>query len=302
MKRSRNLKYFGRIAVLVLAVWPPLTLVFAQDEPPGAGNAASQSMGPPESPAVAPRPSLAGEAVIRRFRLEASGFDNMVSNGFGNWRGGGLSLSWTPSGRVALFGTILSQSRPGETEQLSELRTVVNWSKWFYTDMAVSGGGPEDPAAFFPRFRYDVAANLKVPLLPGLIFTGGLTRLYFGAPNNLRIRRGGVIYYWRRFVFQSNAYFNNARPGNRKSTSANGAVQYGQEGHYWVGLGAGGGRQAWQTLTLTPQAVEFTGTNASVFLRKWLAPSYGVAFSYNYTLIRTAYRINGLEMKFFLDF
>jgi YaiO family outer membrane protein len=245
---------------------------------------------------------ISPEPLARHFRVEALSFDSTVSNGFGRWWGGGLDLSWTPSERIALSGGVVSQNRPGETEHLTSVRTVVNWSKWFYTDMGLSGGGRDDPTAFFPRFRYDLGANVKVPQLPGLIFTGGLTRLYFGAPTNLRIRRAGAIYYWRRFVFQGNAYFNNARPGNHKSKSVNGAMQYGQEGHYWAGIGVGGGSQAWQTLTLTPQSVEFTGYNASAFLRKWLSPSYGVAFAYNYTLLHTAYRINGVEAKFFLDF
>ena len=64
----------------------------------------------------------------------------------------------------------------------------------------------------------------------------------------------------------------------------------------------GGGREAWQTLALTPQDVEFKSYSASVFLRKWLAPNYGIHVSYDYAVKRAAYRINGLEMKFFVDF
>ncbi len=249
-----------------------------------------------------PAAPSASYETAHHYRLEASSFDNMVSNGFGQWWGGGVNLSWQPSHRLMTSGGIVWQRRPGETEQFGGWRTLVNWSKWFYTDVTVSGGGPQDPAAFFPRFRYDLTANLKVPWMPQLILTGGLTRLYFGAPNNGSIRRAGAIYYWRHFVFQGNLNFNDAQPGNHKSKSADGAVQYGQEGRYWVGLGAGRGREAWQTLALTPQDVEFESYSSSVFLRKWLARSYGVAFSYNYALKHTAYRIHGLEMKFFWDF
>ena len=102
--------------------------------------------------------------------------------------------------------------------------------------------------------------------------------------------------------FQGSLNFNNVRPGNRKSKSVSGAVQYGREGSYWAGLAAGGGREAWQTLALTPQEVEFSSYSYSVFLRKWLNPSYGFAAAYSYSLKRTTYQTNGLEMKFFLDF
>ena len=250
---------------------------------------------------AAEAPELSG-VKIRRFRLEATGFDNIVSDDFGHWAGAGLGLSYRQSDRLTVSGEVISQRRPGETERLFVFGALTNWSKWFYTNLQLSGGGPDNPAAFFPRFRYDVTANLKVPALPGLILTGGLTRLYFGNPVNGRVSRAGAIYYWRDFVFQGSLHFNNVRPGNQKSKSVSGAVQHGREGSYWIGLYAGGGREAWQTLALTPQDVEFTSYSASVFLRKWLGPSYGIATAYSYSLKRTAYRINGLEMKFFIDF
>ncbi|MBI2816553.1 MAG: YaiO family outer membrane beta-barrel protein [Acidobacteria bacterium] len=237
----------------------------------------------------------------RHFRLEASGFDNIVSNGFGKWGGAGLSLTWQGSNRVLVSGAVISERRPAMIEHMGTLRTVINWSKWFYTDSSISGGGSDDPAGFFPRIRYDLTGNVKLPWVPGLVFTGGLTRLYFGSPIGGSIGRTGVIYYWRRFVMQANVNFNNAQPGDHTSKSANAAVQYGEEGRYWVGV-SGGGREAWQTLTLTPQDVEFTSYSASVFARKWLARNYGVAFSYDYILKRTAYRINGMGVKFFIDF
>ncbi len=251
--------------------------------------------------------SAAALEIARPFRLEVSSFDNNVSNGFGHWWGGGVDLRWQPNARVIASASFVSQRRPGangasDVEQLGGARAIVNWSKWFYTDTSVNGGGRDDPAAFFPRLRYDLTANFKLPMMPQLILTGGITQLYFGAPNSGSIGRAGAIYYWRRFVFQGNLNFNTAQPGGHRSKSANGAVQYGQEGRYWVGVASGGGREAWQTLALTPQDVEFQSYSASAFLRKWLAPSYGVAVSYGYTLKRTAYRINAVEAKFFWDF
>lgn len=306
MKRGHNAKWLATIAWLALSVSLSPSLVLAQA---GSPNSTLQiSGGIPEHSAASSGVPAAGappgtpDIIARRYRLETSVFDNIVNNGFGQWWGGGLSLSWQPSHRAAVFGSIFSQRRPGETEQLAGFRTLVNWSRWFYTDMELSGGGPDNPAAYFPKFRYDLTANVKLPWMPQLVLTGGLTRLYFGVPNDGRIVRAGAIYYWRRFVFQGNLNFNNARPGNHKSKSAAGAVQYGQEGRYWVGLGGGRGREAWQTLALTPQDVQFESYSGSVFFRKWLSRSYGVAFSYNYALKHTAYRINGVEIKFFWDF
>ena len=288
MRRCHCLQWF--LAMVAFTLWVPGA--FAQ-----SGSAVESGPGAEASR----KPELPG-AGVRRFRLEARGFDNIVSNDFGHWVGTGLNLSYQQSDRLAVSGGMISQWRPGETERLFAFGALVNWSEWFYTNLELSGGGPDNPAAFFPQLRYDATANLKIPSLPGLILTGGLTRLYFGSPVNGRVSRAGAIYYWRDFVFQGSLNFNNVRPGNRKSKSVSGAVQYGREGSYWAGLAAGGGREAWQTLALTPQEVEFSSYSYSVFLRKWLNPSYGIAAAYSYSLKRTAYQINGLEMKFFLDF
>ena len=295
--------YLGtqEIPLLVLAVSLFSSMAFSQTAQSLPNSQTEASSGAPGSPAVPPgtRPQ---EAAIRRYRLEFASFDNNVSNGLGHWWGGSLSLSGQPVKRLLVSGQAISQKRPGEVEQLFGMQTRILWADRFFTDLAFSGGGPDRPTAFFPRMRYDASVNLKIPGLPGFIFNGGLTRLYFGTPTNGRVRRGGIVYYWRRFVFQGNLFFNNIRPGNRKSKSVNGAVQYGQEGHYWIGLIGGGGREAWQTLALTPQDVEFTSYSSSLFLRKWLAPNYGVVASYAYSVKRAGYRIHGLEFKFFLDF
>lgn len=286
------------IFLLLLAVSQSAPLAFSQaaQSPPD-----SLTEGPSAVSGVPAAPPLPQEATIRRYRLEIGPYDNNVSNGFGHWWGGGLSLAgqWR---RLSISGQAISQSRPGEVAQLYGMQTRILWADQFFTDIAVSGGGPNDPAAFFPRVRYDATINVKIPGLTGFIFNGGLTRLYFGNPTNGRVRRGGIVYYWRRFVFQGNVFFNNVRPGNRKSKSGNGAVQYGQEGRYWIGLIGGGGREAWQTLALTPQDTEFTSYSGSVFLRKWLSPAYGIHASYGYMAKRGAYRIHSTEFRFFFDF
>ena len=236
-----------------------------------------------------------------RFHLELRSFENSVSNQFGHWAGGGLSLAYKWSDRLTTTGEIVGQRRPGETQRLLAVRTRIEWPGWLYTDLALSGGGADDPAAFFPRVRYDWTVNLKPPV-PGLILNGGFTKLYFGDPVRGEVIRAGAVYYWRRFVFQGTLFQNTSQPGNQKSKAGNGAVQYGQEGRYWLGVAGGGGREAWQSLALTPEDNEFTSYSSSIFLRKWLAPAYGIAMSYGYFVKRGAYRIHSLGFTFFLDF
>src|SRR3990172_13325995 len=153
--RLRNLEPI-RIILPLLAVSLSASPAFPQ---------ATQS--PPDSPTEAPSaisgapaaPPLPQEATIRHYRLEIGSYDNSVSNGFGHWWGGGLSLTGQ-SRRLSISGQAISQSRPGEVAELYRVQKRILWADQFFTDFAVSGGGPNDPAAFFPRLRYDASINV----------------------------------------------------------------------------------------------------------------------------------------------
>ena len=73
-----------------------------------------------------------------------------------------MHLSYRPSARWTAAGEVFWQNRPGESERLFGVGTLVHWSRWFSTELAVSGGGPDRPEAFFPQVRYDLTANLKL--------------------------------------------------------------------------------------------------------------------------------------------
>jgi YaiO family outer membrane protein len=261
---------------------------------------ASTSAAQVQTPGSQIPPSVPAEAPSFG-RFEISHYGNFVSNNLGQWYGGGLHLFLTPSPRVSLIGEAVYQRRPGEIEELGSFSATLGLTDWFYLNLGVSGGGPDDPAAFFPRIRYDVNGTIKTNV-PGLLLTGGWTRLYYGNPVSGRIARGGFVQYAGKVVFQGNVNFSNSRPGNHKSISGTGVVQYGQEGHYWVGLIAGGGNETWQTQGVFPADVEFDGYNISPFARTWFTPSFGMAATYTYFIKRAAYHYNGVEVRFFWQF
>lgn len=248
---------------------------------------------PPVPPPITPERFLG--------RLEVSQWGTSVSNDFGSWYGGGVHLFLDPTPQFSMVGEVFYEHRPSEIEQAGSLGTTIHLTPWFYTSLAVSGGGPDDPAAFLPRFRYDVNGTLATPI-PGFHLTGGWTRIYYGNPVGGRILRAGFLQYAGKVILQGNVNFNNNRPGNHKSVDGVGAIQVGEEGRYWVGLIAGGGREAWQTQGLFPINVEFDGFHISVFVRKWITRSFGVNLRYNHYTKRTAYHSNGGEIRFFWQF
>jgi YaiO family outer membrane protein len=254
------------------------------------------------APAAGP-PGPPGPPASRLFigRFEMSQWGTSVSNGFGNWYGGGVHLYLDPKPKLSLLGEVFYEHRPNETEAAGALGATVHLNKWFYVNLTASGGGPGDSAAFIPRFRYDLTGNLQTPL-PGFIITGGWTRLWYGNPVSGRIIRAGFIQYAGKVILQGTVNFNNTRPGNHKSVDGVGAIQIGQEGRYWVGGSGGAGTEAWQTLGLFPSNVQFDGYHLSFFTRKWLTRSFGVALQYNYLIKHTAYHSNGGEIRFFWQF
>jgi YaiO family outer membrane protein len=253
---------------------------------------------PPEQltqlpPPSAPRPFLG--------RIEVSQWGSSVSNGFGNWYGGGVHLFLDPIPRVSLLGEVFYEHRPNETEQAGVFGATIHLTRWFYTTLTISGGGPDDSAAFIPRYRYDINGTLATPI-HGFMLTGGWTRLQYGNPVSGRILRGGFIQYAGKVILQGTVNFNNTRPGNHKSVDGIGSIQIGREGHYWIGATGGGGTEAWQTIGLFPANVQFDGYNLSFFIRKWITRSFGVVFRYSYFIKHTAYHSNAGEFRFFWQF
>lgn len=275
-------------------------LASTNSERMAAADPVAAALAAPSPPQLAPVPPPATPGPFLG-RIEVSQWGSSVSNGFGDWYGGGVHLFLDPSPRLSLIGEAFYEHRPGESEQAGVFGATIHLTPWFYTALTVSGGGPDDFAAFIPRYRYDVNGTLATPI-PGFHLTGGWTRLQYGNPVSGRILRAGFLQYAGKVILQGTVNFNNVRPGNHKSVDGIGSIQVGEEGRYWVGVVAGGGREAWQTQGLFPFNVEFAGYNVSVFTRKWITRSFGVGFRYNYYIKRTAYNSNGGEIRFFWQF
>jgi YaiO family outer membrane protein len=280
-------------AQVVLASTNPARLAVSVTAEPAVSQRESTSQSGQQAVRTAVSPA-AGERPLGRF--EVGQWGTRVSNGFGTWYGGSVQLFLDPLPRLSLLGEGFYEHRPGETEQGGALAATIHLTPWFYTNLAVSGGGPDDFSAFIPRLRYDVSGALRTPM-PGLLLTGGWTRLEYGDPVSGRIVRAGFIQYAGKLILQGTVNFNNSRPGNRKSVDGVGSIQYGQEGRYWVGVVAGGGREAWQTQGLFPVNVEFDGYHVSAFTRKWITGSFGTAVRYNYYLKKAAYHSSGAEVQ-----
>ena len=84
MKRGHGKRSYCRGKLLAI-------FVFALSIPGASAQSGSAVESGPAAEAAVP-PGL--PKTVRRFHLEATGFDNVVSNDFGHWAGTGIGLSY----------------------------------------------------------------------------------------------------------------------------------------------------------------------------------------------------------------
>lgn len=235
------------------------------------------------------------------FRLELGGYGSHVTDPYGDWRGG-QALLWIRTNPIFIPEVFFdSQTRPGGTQQNYGFFSYLNWSKSFYTTQGFSTAPQNDAAAvFFPKRRYDVKANWKLPPNKNFVVGIGYTRFDLGAPGHGQIFNAGALWYHRKLVMEGNFFVNRSQPGDLYSASGAMSVQYGQEGKSWTGITVGGGHQLYQFAGQVPFNIRLNGYNVQAFYRKWLSRHVGVAITFDYqNLLETYRRIGGGSSLFF---
>jgi YaiO family outer membrane protein len=237
------------------------------------------------------------------FRLEVGGYGSHVNAGYGNWRGAQSTL-WIRANPVFIPAVFFdSQTRPTGTQQNYGFISYLNWSKSFYTVQGFSAAPQSGSAAvYFPKRRYDIKANWKLPPARNLVLGAGYTRFDLGVQGHGQFFNAGALWYHRKLVVEGNAYLNRSQPGDFYSASGTVAVQYGQEGKSWIGGTAGGGRQLYQYVAQVPINVRFNGYSLQAFYRKWLSRHVGIAVTFDYQDLKGAYRRVGGASNLFFEF
>jgi len=253
-----------------------------------------------------PPPPAPGEPAyeVQPFRLELGGYENYVDNGYGNWRGADAQL-WYRGNQFFIPAFFFeSQTQPTGTQQNYAFFSYLNWTKSFYTTQGFSAapqyGG--NAAIFFPKRRYDIKANWKLPPSRNLILGVGFTDFDLGAPGHGQIFDLGGLWYHRKLVVQADLYVNRSQPGALYSSSGILAVQYGQEGKYWFGGTASGGHELYRLVGETPFDVKFNGYSFQMFYRKWVTRHAGIVTTLSYEdKLGEFQRVGGI-LNLFFDF
>jgi YaiO family outer membrane protein len=252
-----------------------------------------------ETPATFERPGYESPLPVL---LETGTYHSAVSNGNGYWRGVDATLWIRSNPRFTPVFQFNSQSRPGVTQQSFGFFSFANWHRDFYTTQGFSYAPQTRGVSLFPSQRYDVKAFYKAPFNRQLVLAGGYSRYSFGAPVSGDIYNAGFIYYRRKMMVEGNYFLNRNQPVDKLASSGSVAVQYGQEGRYWVGAVLGGGKEIYNYIATSPMEVNLNSVSTQIFLRKWLSRHYGYYIAFEHQNKFGAFKRTGVTGRMFFEF
>jgi YaiO family outer membrane protein len=263
----------------------------------GASRAIAQGGSDP------PRPNAQTEPGMQATRIEFGGYQHWVNQGLGDWRGLNAELWLGRKSRFVSGFTFDSQTRPTGTQQNYAYTSFMHWTPSFYTSQSVSGA-PQGSAIsiYFPKIRYDVRANWKLPPEKRVILGAGFTHFDFGGPVEGEIYNLGSIYYRGKLVISGDLFINQSRPGDLTSASGSVSLQYGTEGKSWLGLTVSGGRELYRIELSSPLDARLSSYTVDLFYRRWIFRNVGYVVSATYLDKLDAYRRGGVSARLFVDF
>ena len=264
-----------------------------------AGTAAAQR---PDSggPATFERPGYEGPLPVL---ADVGTYQFGATNGYGYWRGYDAYVWIRKSPRFMPVFIFDSQTRPDGTQQNYAFFSYANWSKSFYTTQGFSFAPHRDgKAVYWPGERYDFKAFYKLPASRRVVLNSGFTYFDYPGPVHGEIYNAGFLYYPRKMVVEGNLYLNHNSPGNLWSGAGSLAVQYGQEGKYWLGAVAGGGKEVYRFFNNTALEVNLGSYSFQVFYRKWISRHTGFVLAFDNQHKFNAYTRFGAFGRMFFEF
>jgi YaiO family outer membrane protein len=236
-------------------------------------------------------------------RIEIGGYWSWVNQGLGDWRGLNAELWLGRKSRFVSGLAVASETRPTGTQQNYAFLSFMHWTPSFYTSQGISGAPQRsDTAVYFPKIRYDVRANWKLPPDRRMILGAGFTHFDFGGPFEGEIYNLGGLYYRGKLVLAGDLFINQSRPGDLTSASASVSLQYGTEGKYWIGLTGSGGQELYRIELYSPLDVRLKSYTVDLFYRRWISRHVGYLVRATYHDKLESYRRAGVSGRLFFDF
>lgn len=223
---------------------------------------------PPAQPVTQP------VSLPTRASLDAYTSAHHLTGGFGDWREAGVRGSYE-TGAHRWQAEFATMRRFRETGQFVAIGDTITFDNDWFGSLSLGAG---DGAFYLPRYRIDSFINRK--FLPGRNLIGTLGAGYYRAPDGHTdvSKSVGATYYFDQqpLVVQGEIRFNDSSPGNIRTHQQFVAATWGSEKQTQVTGRLAWGSEGYQTITSAASLINFRSNEASVKVRHWIGPLWGV--------------------------
>jgi len=204
--------------------------------------------------------------------VEAGGFYQHVSQGFGDWKGV-YGRAVLVSARNAWYLDAKAQEAFRDKGVYGSLANVHTFSSRFYTLLGVGGGSGD---FVLPDLRLDASLNFKVGRSRALILTAGGTFVDAKLGYRDKALFGSLTWYaGGSLLFEAGARANWSNPGAVGSARGYGSLSVGKNGGDLLALRGSAGTEGYQLTGLSATLRKFRSQEAGLSWRHWFSRAFG---------------------------
>ncbi len=175
-----------------------------------------------------------------------------------------------------------------------------DWTSWFYTYTAVSGGTAN---TYLPRVRGDIDLNFKAGPVKNIVLLAGASRIEYHTGARDTLLSAGATMFISRLILEYRLFRNTSDPGSVESWSHVATAGYGAEGDRWTYLVLSGGGEAYLATYAGPSLqVDRTFVSVQLKHRRWLSPAWGMFGSAGFLRLYDGYDKYSFSLGAFYSF
>jgi YaiO family outer membrane protein len=206
--------------------------------------------------------------------IDVGGGVQRLTAGLGSWESV-YARAAVPTGQANVWhGELMASREFGDRGIFAGLGNTHPFGRDWYTFLSsgTSAGG-----FYLPRFRADGFLSRKLGGEKQLVATIGTG--YYAAKDphrDLHFFMGGTYYFRAPVILEVGSSFNKSKPGSVVSAYSFVAVTQGREHNHYLILRLSSGTEAYQLIGPRAPISNFRSSAASLTLRKWIGPEWGI--------------------------
>jgi YaiO family outer membrane protein len=202
-----------------------------------------------------------------------------VTNGYGDWYGFHLR-GLHHEGNSTFLGEVAELQRFGERTTFGSINYITDFDADWYGAVGFSG---TTAGTILPSARFDVSINRKLLPQRSLVLSVGAGYAWNRSDHKDQLYHVGLIWYVvPQWILEAGWNYDIDSPGSIKAPAYYAAVTYGEVGKSLIAVRGGYGREAYQSVGIANQLVDFDSKEASVRWRYWFTRKWSTQLQFEY--------------------